>query len=567
MPPLRARARSSSPPRAREERETVAPLRIRARSSSPTSALAPLARSPETLFTVACFGMLGMGVALPWLSLRSGVAFFGVRFGRQWFVLLYLSYYVAQLVVLVLQFLFDAKLDLIAGTRTAFSVRLILSLSVLVTTQIALPFVSGDAAAALGLGTLIGFFDGSCFGSASQLFSTHGASSSFAYFIGASLASVVAIGASYASGFAEISSKDLPADGTAPVPLGAFYYSMASATGLALAAVLCLLFSESGEAHLDFLDRELLEATPNSARSMRVLQKPRELAQRWGLEPEQFGGERNDSAVDASIATILKSTWHFHASIALLWLSSTLCDSLIAFQPGAADSTTQNDAAFKNHLLYSSLAGELCGKFSLSIVSTYCMRKDAGSAGGDEGRDGGRAPSSSSSVNSGVRAEALFSSKARGSAEEAEEPFLEGGGGDDADGVGVDSVPARSGRTSGQSWMLAGSFFFALCVARLFILAVPLLLHVLQPIIPGAPARAGGINGWWFNDGILLVLQATFDASGAFLSSLAYALAPLALSSSKAQTKNTALLSVTLTVGSLVGLAGSFVIGYNLRSS
>ena len=545
-----------------------APLRIRARSSSPTSALAAPARSPETLFTVACFGMMGVGVALPWLSLRSGVAFFGVRFGRQWFVLLYLSYYVAQLVVLVLQFLFDSKLDLYVGTRTAFSVRLIVSLSVLVTTQIALPFVSSDAAASLGLGTLIGFFDGSCFGSASQLFSTHGASSSFAYFIGASLASVVAIGASYASGFAEMSAKDLPADGTAPVPLGIFYYSMASATGLALAAVLCLLFSESGEAHLDFLDRELLEASPNSARSMRVIQKPRELALRWGLGPVQTGMEQSDSPVDVSIASIVRSTWQYHASIALLWLSSTLCDSLIAFQPGAADSTTDNDAAFKNHLLYSSLAGELCGKFSLMIVSSYCMRKDTDSAAGGTGRDSDDALSS---LNSGSRAEVLFFSKARGSAE-AEEPFLEDE--DEAEGVGAGGgagaaqvLRGRNSKGGGRAWALAGSFFFALCVVRLVLLAAPLLLHVLQPIIPGAPARVGGINGWWYNDGLLLVLQAAFDASGAFLSSLAYALAPLVLSSSKAQTQNTALLSVTLTVGSLLGLGGSFVIGYYLRSA
>jgi uncharacterized membrane protein YgcG len=453
------------------------------------------------------------------------------------------------------------------GLRAAFVFRLTLSLAALVAAQVALPYVARAAGATLALGTAVGFFDAVAFGSSAQLFATHHATASSAYFLGSSSASLVAIGASQLSGFAALSGGD--GGGGA---LAAFYFSAAAVSTLALLAVLALLCSTAGERHLEQLDKELLEASPTSPRAV-AARAPAETAARWGLgEPPLSGASAAAAAAAIDAGAIFRATRLLHASAGLLWLCTTLCDSLISFTPGARDTRAAADAEFRLRLLYASLGGELAGKLALIAV----MAAGAAAALGAAARAAVRDASPRDDAG-----EALLSLTSRGGGtdsdgdESAGEGSSDGGGGggrsggSDGGGGGGGSDGGSDGGSGGRrarrrarrrrgACCDAQVAIFAACAARAALLAVPLVLYVFQPTLRGAPARGGTLlRGWFYSDGAVMAAQAAFDLSGAFLSSLVYATAPLYLASSTAQAKSSALLSVTLIAGSMVGLAGA----------
>ena len=512
------------------------------------------------------FLMLGIGVALPWVSLRTGVAFFGARFGAQWFVLLYAVYYAAQLAMLVLQSLFDTNIDLIFGTHSTYTTRLSVSLTILVVVQIALPYASATPAASLAVGTTVGLFDAVAFGAAAQLFSTHAPALGSAYFMGSSLASVVAIVAAHVTGFDALRASDAPSDGTAPLPLGYFYFSAAAVSGIALLAVLCLLFSVSGMAHLELIDSELLDASPSSPRAV-SRRAPLEFAAQWGLlEDRTFainGGGADDVggllAKRMLISRIIHDARYYLLAMMLLWSSTTLCDSLISFQPAATDSPSGVDAGFKLKLLYASLGGEVFGKiFLLMVPETRRGGEVQAKKSGGGGGGGAETDSESLEGDDFLSGSGSGSGSGEGDTREAQDQELDL----PMPAAVLGRVPTWGCGFSTQALVLTAS------ALRFALLAIPLLFYAMQHKLPGAPLRGTLFPGWIFSDAALLSLQAIFDCTGAFLSSLTYALAPSVLANNAAaRARGSALLSVALIIGSTIGLGGALGSSYWLGAS
>lgn len=104
---------------------------------------------------------------------------------------------------------------------------------------------------------------------------------------------------------------------------------------------------------------------------------------------------------------------------------------------------------------------------------------------------------------------------------------------------------ARRGRVIKTSVTL---FYF---VAARFLLSLPFLLYVLQPLFT--------VDGKYHVriDGLYVTYQALFDMSGAYFSSLTYSFAPALLPHALLRPQASSLLAITLMFGVYGGLGGS----------
>jgi len=499
--------------------------------------------SPTEGCTQLAFVFVGVGVALPWSSLRSGISFFIARFDAQFYVYLFLVYNIAQLLVLLLQ-QWDRVVDIRLGPQVTYPFRLILSLALLAGCQIALPWSVGGQASALGVALALGFFDGVAFGSASQLFTHVQRGSAGAYFLGSSLASLAAIGFSYASGFNSL--PPTKAGGGAPPELYYFYISCAGASAFALLAVAALLFSKTGRAHLEELDDAFLGSAPSSPRAF--IKQQRASSARSGtptMEVEMAllsgsggGGNWDAGAPGAPLppsparaqptsAALLWRAAPLHASIFALWTATVAGDSFLGFVPSAGDTRAATSATFRLALVYCSLGGELLGK---NVMVFFGMRR---------ARDGDAAGAGGSSLNAAATHLKLRISL-RG-----DEGSEEGGGG------GGGGAPLLVPCVTSPQLLLAFS------LARLLLLLPPLLLYSLQQVFgPSRGERA--LPGFFYSDAGVLAYQFAFDASGAFLSSLCYAVLAHNFSDApESRTLASTQLGLSLTLGSFAGVGVS----------
>jgi len=97
-------------------------------------------------------------------------------------------------------------------------------------------------------------------------------------------------------------------------------------------------------------------------------------------------------------------------------------------------------------------------------------------------------------------------------------------------------------------------------VIRFALLVLPFLLYVLQPRY--AP---GGVYHWR-NDAAYGAFQVIFDASGSYLSSLTYAMAPALLTAPSQRAQSSTLLAITLMLGVFAGLGCSFALTPTLNA-
>ena len=104
-----------------------------------------------------------------------------------------------------------------------------------------------------------------------------------------------------------------------------------------------------------------------------------------------------------------------------------------------------------------------------------------------------------------------------------------------------------------------------LCFLRTLLL-LPYLFLLLQQVF--GPARSGTlISGYFYDDATTIILQCVFDGFGSFLSSLTYAILPTLVKTPGNRPKASALLAITLTMGTFVGLAISLTVSSFLPSN
>ena len=539
------------------------------------------------------FLAVGLGVALPWSSLRAGISFFVARFDAAFYTYLFVAYNLAQALCLALQATLDSRFDVRYGANVTFPIRLCASLALLAASQLALPYAVGDQVSALGVALALGFFDGVAFGSASQLFSAIRGGSAGAYFLGSSLASLAAIGLSFATGFAELPPAATEAAG-APRALVAFYACCSCVSLLALCAVAALLCSRQGKVHLGELDDAFLENAPMSPRA---LARQQEKQQRGGsgspgargggspaeLELAVLGpgkGGRGGAAATAQQqqlqlqqppspapsspprgGALFYEALPIHASIFITWAATVAGDSLLGYVPSQVDTAGAASASFRLLLLYCSLGGELGGKNFM----VFCgMRRGAvrgGASSGGTGDGGGDLAAAMAHWQRRLRVRDGGSRDGGGIEGEEEGEFEEeeaGKGGDAATLAPL--VPCvASART-----------LLCLCTARLLLLLPPLLLYSTQQL--WGPQRGGAngsqlLRGYLYSDTGVCVLQAVFDGTGAFLSSLSYAMLSAQMDAPDKRTLASSQLGLSLTAGSFLGLAISISLSRLLPSA
>ena len=528
---------------------------LRLRPSLPATRLrATLCVSPSQALVQATFAFIGLGVALPWSSLRSGISFFVSRFDALFYVYLFLAYNIAQLLVLVAQTA-DKSMDIRFGTSVTYPFRLLTSLALLAGCQVALPYALGGQAAALGVALALGFFDGVAFGSASQLFSHIQAGAAGAYFLGSSLASVAAVGLSWASGFSSL--PPAKPGGGVPAELSYFFLSCSAASASAVLAVSALLCSWRGKAYLAELDDAYLSTMPASPRAV----AKRASAARSGspameVELALLGGGGSGSGGDAAplsaaplsqpllpppeaaplapprpplgAAALFISAAPLHASIFFVWMATVAGDSFLGYVPSQGDTRTSASAAFRLLLVYCSLGGELFGK-NMMVFCGMRRREKGAPVGGDGGL---RAAVEHFQLRMSLRAN-------------------EGGEGD--------AAAATAGAPALVPCITSPRLLLALCVLRGALLLPLLLLYSLQQIF--GPPRGALLPGFFYSDGAVLAAQFFFDASGAFLSSLTYSVLAAAFAERpECRTLASTHLGVFLTLGSLAGVGLSVVL-------
>lgn len=516
----------------------------------------------------------GIGVAIPWTALRTGVSYFKQQFSPDFYTRSFMLYYLCQAVILLLQERLDQHSDLRFGAQTTFPFRIIMGLSFLTLCLLALPFVSGNESAMYGLSAGIGALDAVVFGTASQLFGSIQLTAGGAYFMGSSLSSVLAIGLTFSTGFASLGYAGGGGGGTAlpPLPLTLFYTGCAAMTLLALICMTALLCSKQGKAYLLRLDDSLLEISPNSPRaiSRRPSQRFSPL-EKWGVGwgdeeeegSEEEGWEGGDSprssspsrshssggAKSSSAWAIFKATLPCQAAIFIIWAGTTAIDSLIAFMPSAGEHRGEGGAGqFTNYLLYASLGGELMGK---NIMVFLGMRRKVVETKGVVEDEEGLLWSTSVLARMGLLGGSSSSSSAVDGGGSVWGGVGGGGGGDPQ----YQYVPIISSL----------KVLLGLCFLRTLLLP-PYLFLLLQQVF--GPARAGTlIPGFFYNDATTIILQCVFDGFGSFLSSLTYAILPTLVKIPGNRPKASALLAITLTMGTFFGLAISLTVSSFLPSN
>jgi len=489
----------------------------------------------ESWFLGCSFVACGIGVALPWTALRTGVTYFKGRFSPDFYTRLFIIYYVCQAVVLFLQERFDARADVRYGVHNTYTFRIVCSLSLLSVFLLCLPLLSVYEGALNVLSAGIGSLDAICFGTSSQLFGSIENSTSGAYFLGSSLSSLLVVGISFASGFATLIYDPLLT--AVPTPLVNFYISCAAFTLLALVCMLGLLCSKLGRRYLLRLDDSLLiELAPDTPRA--TARRPSQRSspiERWGLGDSLNGdgsvGFPSSSSPSSdppinSTWDIFKSTWVCQLSIAIIWAGTTASDSLIAFMPSQHSGSSSH--MFSTYLLYASLAGELIGK---NVMFLFGMKK-------------------------------------KDTQVERQEVDLEGNQWSNSvlGRLGLDGSGFERGYTQTSYIPRISSLrsLLTFCVLRTLLL-IPNFFFLLQQTF--GPSRGGDApRGWFYSDGLMIAMQAIFDASGAYLSSTVYAMLPT-LVSLPYKPKASALLALSLTLGTFIGLALSLSVSSVLPNS
>ena len=132
----------------------------------------------------------------------------------------------------------------------------------------------------------------------------------------------------------------------------------------------------------------------------------------------------------------------------------------------------------------------------------------------------------------------------------------------EASGAGGGQEAKREAK-GGYSFVprLAPLSVLALSLARCLGTAFFFFLLLQQLWGPARHNASGGalFAGWFYSDKVLLGVQFVFDLMGAFLSSMTYAILPTLVDQSN-KTQASTILSVTLTLGTFLGLGISVAI-------
>jgi hypothetical protein len=582
--------------------------------SHPPTLLTQLARrmccGPGT-FLAFCFCCCGVGVALPWTALRMGVSYFRASYSNAIYPRLFCLYYLMQAFVLLLQCKMDRIYDLKYGASFTYTVRLCVSVGALAALLAVFPLAATSEGALYALTALIGIFDACAFGSCACLFSSiKTTNASGFYFLGSSLSSLLSIALSYATGFTALSAAPPPPPGGGPLsplalpaPLYAFYATCATATLGALGAVLAMLFSKQGKSYLLTIDDSLLESAPLSPRA--IARRPQQRSSplhSWGLQAapssrgllrvpsgelglqgseggslqaageeagEEAGGGSSGTPLGSNLA-IFWQTLQPQLAIFFIWAGTTAVDSLISYFPSDSQRASGgSDGLFTVTLLYASLGGELCGKLSFLAFGARRVRSGSG-----EGAGGGSSSSSSSS-NSNSSANGSSSESASGVARESRSMSLLGEEESEeelySEGLQWASLALGEDLSSSSSsgagphkpvatvpCISSTRVLLALALARTAA-CLPFYLLIMQQLF--GPPRAGGalLRGWFYSNPTVLVGQFVFDLAGAFLSSMTYTLIPHLIEQHSNRTQASAILNVTLTLGTFFGLGFSIL--------
>lgn len=92
---------------------------------------------------------------------------------------------------------------------------------------------------------------------------------------------------------------------------------------------------------------------------------------------------------------------------------------------------------------------------------------------------------------------------------------------------------------------------------------IPMVLYVCQPLFE----PAGGKSYRFLSDGLIVAAQVLFDASGSYLSSLTYSIAPSLLPHPALRAQSSTLLAITLMLGVFLGLGISLGLAHALSST
>jgi hypothetical protein len=214
--------------------------------------------------------------------------------------------------------------------------------------------------------------------------------------------------------------------------------------------------------------------------------------------------------------------------------------------PSAGEHRGEGGAGqFTNYLLYASLGGELMGK---NIMVFLGMRRKVVETKGVVEDEEGVLWSTSVLARMGLLGGSSSSSSSG-----------DGGGGSVWGGGG--------GNPQYQYVPIISSLkvLLGLCFLRTLLL-LPYLFLLLQQVF--GPARPGNlISGYFYDDATTIILQCVFDGFGSFLSSLTYAILPTLVKIPGNRPKASALLAITLTMGTFVGLAISLTVSSFLPSN
>ena len=225
----------------------------------------------------------GLGGRMCWYSLNVAVDVFSRIFGASVYPQMLFVYNAGATVGLILQVLYDARLDALYGIKTTFFVRYAVGLVVLIGIQLVVASVTQQGVLLL-LCTLAGFADYYAGGTLTQVAGMYGGSPS-AVFIGQSSCGILLLAYTLATGFG----GDADQSGGATV-----YFMLCSACSASALVVFCLFWRRDPCALAIVSGAEANRVKPHRASIIA-------LETLSALLAEATGGERSSRSTDASI--------------------------------------------------------------------------------------------------------------------------------------------------------------------------------------------------------------------------------------------------------------------------
>ena len=287
-----------------------------------------LSRS-ELRWSKAAFLILGVGVAMCWTMLQSGISFFEAKYamGSKFYLAMVAAYNIPVLPLLLAQAVLDRNYDVRFGAERTFLFRFVIGFGSLSAILCVVPFVNEFMC--LFVVALVGVMDSVAFGSSAQLFSMFPAECGSYYFIGASTTSLLSIAITVGSGFA---------NGTGTQTSAVITYAISGfVTLLGLLSTITLIRSGVGQRIL-------------MAKTAADLENHKSDSTINNKDESSLAGASSNSQ-------LFGTTKYAHGALGLVWFVSTLCGSMVSYVP----SQDKSDS-LKLILVYAGMISSLLGK-------------------------------------------------------------------------------------------------------------------------------------------------------------------------------------------------------------